>query len=343
MSLVYRMLDGVLEATVVGSYSKIGYALRKPFWNDHDTAVDLSGRVAVITGANSGIGRATATALAHRGATVVLACRREDRGLAARDVIRRETGNADVELELVDLSSLDSVHAASSRLAERFDAIHILVNNAGVMLHERKLSPDGVEMNFATNVLGPFALTNLLVPRLAAADHARIVHVTSGGMYTQKLDVDDLQSTRLDPFDGVVAYAQNKRAQVLLNETWAQKLGAHGVTSHAMHPGWAATPNVATSLPRFNKVMGPILRDWNQGADTIVWLCCAPQLDELTGLLFFDRRPRPATAFSSKEPDPGDHEKLWKACVDLSGVDLAIDGGAPGAGDAAGRTSAEAG
>lgn len=180
-------------------------------------------------------------------------------------------------------------------------------------------------MNFATNVAGPFLLTNLLAPALAAATPARIITVTSGGMYTQKLHLDDLQCEKLDPFDGVVAYAQNKRAQVLLTETWSERLAPHGVTANAMHPGWADTPAVQTSLPTFRKLTGPFLRDWEQGADTLVWLAVAERVREVSGELFLDRRVRPKVKLSRTAPDPGDHQRLWKALVDLTGQDLTLE------------------
>ncbi len=326
MGLVYEALDTLLEVTVVGSYSAIGYRLRRPFWDAGDLHVSLAGKVALVTGANSGIGRATATGLARLGATVVMACRSMAKGEEARTAILAETkaDPDDVIVEPLDLASLASVRACADRVRERFSALHVLVNNAGVMLHERLLTEDGIEANFQTNVLGAFLLTNRLAPLLVAGAPARIVHVTSGGMYTQKLDVNDLQSTRLDPWDGVAAYAQNKRAQVLLNETWADKLRARGVTSNAMHPGWADTPVVARALPRFHALLGPVLRDWEQGADTVVWLAASPRVAGETGKLFFDRRPRKATLFAKNAPVAGDHERLWSECVRLSGQDLAL-------------------
>jgi NAD(P)-dependent dehydrogenase (short-subunit alcohol dehydrogenase family) len=329
MGLFYDLLDGVLEATVVGSFTHVGYHLRRPFWDESDLDVNLEGRVALVTGANSGIGRATASALATRGATTILACRSEERGLEARDAIAREAGHGRVELELVDLSDLDAVREAAARVLARHPALHVLVNNAGVMLHERQLSPQGLEMNFATNVVGPFLLTNLLAPALALGSEegapARVITVTSGGMYTQKLDLDDLQCEKLEPFDGVTAYAQNKRAQVLLTETWAERLAGQGVTVNAMHPGWADTPAVQTSLPTFRKITGPFLRDWEQGADTLVWLAVAERVRELSGELFLDRRVRPKVKLSRTAPDPGDHQRLWKTLVELTGQDLALE------------------
>lgn len=324
MGLIYDALDATLELTVVGSYSTIGYRLRRPFWDDTDLHVSMADKVAVVTGANSGIGRATATGLARLGATVVLACRSIDRGEEARAAIARETGHDDVHVERLDLASLASVRDAADRIRARFPAIHVLVNNAGVMIHERTVTDDGIETGFQTNTLGPFVFTNRLAPALAAGAPARVIHVTSGGMYTQKLAVDDLEGRTLEPWDGVAAYAQNKRAQVLLNETWAERLRPHRITSNAMHPGWADTPVVARALPRFHALLGPVLRSWEQGADTIVWLAASRKVEGETGKLYFDREARKATLFARTAPSPGDHEKLWDACVRLGGEDLRL-------------------
>jgi dehydrogenase/reductase SDR family protein 12 len=192
------------------------------------------------------------------------------------------------------------------------------VNNAGVLPATRTMSPNGIELTFATNVLGPFLLTNLLLPLLKRSAPARIINVSSGGMYTQRITVDDLQSERGE-FDGPTAYARTKRAQVILTELWAKRLDGRGVVVHAIHPGWADTPGVKASLPRFYRVTRPLLRTPEQGADTIVWLGAADQPGRRSGLFWHDRRPRPTHLLPWTKETRHEREQLWAQCVQLSG------------------------
>ena len=194
----------------------------------------------------------------------------------------------------------------------------MLVNNAGAMLAKRTLSPDGIELTFATNVLGPFLLTNLLTPLLASSAPARIVNVSSGGMYTQRLRVEDLQSSHGE-FDGPTAYARSKRAQVILTELWAQRLTGTGVVVHAMHPGWVDTPGLQSSLPRFYGATRRLLRTPQEGADTIVWLGAAPEPALSSGRFWHDRRERPTHRVPWTRETPADRERLWAECERLSG------------------------
>ena len=168
------------------------------------------------------------------------------------------------------------MRACAERLLANDEPVHVLVHNAGVLPRERRETEEGVELTFATNVLGPHLLTRLLRERLIASAPARVLFVSSGGMYTRRLDVDDLQSRR-GTYDGRVAYARTKRAEVVLAERWAAELAGTGVVVHAMHPGWADTPGIKTSLPGFQRIMRPLLRTPEQGADTIVWLAAAEE------------------------------------------------------------------
>ena len=136
-------------------------------------------------------------------------------------------------------------------------------------------------------------------------------------MYTQRLDVDDLQFER-GRFDGVVAYARTKRAQVILTELWAERLAADGITSNCMHPGWAATPGVERSLPRFHRLLGPILRTPEQGADTLVWLAAAREVADETGGLYFDRRRRRTHVLPGTRSPAEDRDRLWAVCEELA-------------------------
>ncbi|HTY96652.1 MAG TPA: SDR family NAD(P)-dependent oxidoreductase, partial [Solirubrobacteraceae bacterium] len=269
------------------------------------------------TGATSGLGLAAADGFARLGAAVWLAVRNRERGEAARATILEHPGEADVHLGLCDLSRLDSVRQFAKRFTAEAPRLDVLVNNAGVLTQERECSADGIELTLATNVIGPFLLTQLLIPMLERSAPARIVNVSSGGMYTQKLQPDDLQSEHED-FDGPTAYAQTKRAEVVLTEMWAQRLAGTGVTVHAMHPGWADTPGVRSSLPRFYRATRPLLRSPNQGADTIVWLGAAAEPAETSGGFWHDRRRRPTHLLPGTRETEAERNRLWAECVALS-------------------------
>jgi dehydrogenase/reductase SDR family protein 12 len=324
-SSLSQAFDTLLDWTILFSFSRIGYLLRHNLWDTADLDSDMTGRTCVITGANSGLGFATSVHLAKLGASVIMVARDPVEGQRAVDKAIDRTSNPNVRLEVVDLSSLAAVRGFADRLLEREHRLDVLINNAGVLLSERQLSVDGFELSFATNVLGPFLLTNLVTPLLARSASARVVFVASGGMYTQKLDVDDLQSEQGE-FNGTVAYAQHKRAQVILTELWAERLAGTGVTANAMHPGWVDTPGVRRSLPAFWKLMRPFLRSPEQGADTIVWLAVAPHLASESGRFWFDRRARKTHKLARTISPPQDRWRLWGECVRLSGLAGTLDG-----------------
>lgn len=317
MSFARDAADRIAEATVALSFASTGYHLRRGEWDEGATDVDLSGRVVVVTGANSGIGFVTAEALAARNAQVLMVCRNPERGERAAVEIRSRTPGADVDVLLCDVSELDQVRSLSTSIQERVGAVDRLILNAGVLLDDYDETSAGLERTFATNVLGGFLLTRLLQPALIQAPDARVLHVTSGGMYTQRLDLDVLQG-QTESFDGVVAYAQTKRAQVILNEQWAERFAGTGVVSHAMHPGWADTPGVEKSLPRFHKVMKPLLRDAEQGADTLVWLATAAEPGERSGELWLDRAVRPTHKTRRTRESAEDRRELWELCESLT-------------------------
>jgi dehydrogenase/reductase SDR family protein 12 len=296
------MLDALLDKSLVG-YTSLGYR-----WRPHPPIeTDLSGRVALVTGATSGLGQATATGLARLGATTIVVGRNPTKTAAVCAEIRDKTGNSAVREEIADLSLMSQIRA----LAERLEApIHLLVNNAGVLLPEREETDEGFERTFATNLLGHFLLTNLLADKLEAP--ARIINVSSGGMYTQRIRPDDLEMKK-GRYDGTVAYARTKRGQVILTELWAERFRDRGIVAHSMHPGWAATPGVSKSLPRFYKLTKPLLRSPEEGADTILWLCTSEEAARTTGLFWHDRRPRPTHRLDSTRETPAERNALWTA------------------------------
>jgi dehydrogenase/reductase SDR family protein 12 len=314
--MIDSLLDAILDRTCVGGYTSVGYRIRSRPWHASDLQ-RLEGRVVVVSGATSGIGLAAAEGFARLGASVRLLVRSEERGAQARAALTERTQNSDVRISVCDLSSLESVRGCAARLAAE-ERLHVLVNNAGVMTQQRALSADGIELTLATNVVGPFLLTNLLIPVLEASASARVINVSSGGMYTQRIRVDDLQSEH-GRFDGLKVYARTKRAQVILTDIWAQRLADTGVEVHSMHPGWVDTPGVRSSLPRFYKSTRPLLRTPAQGADTIVWLGAAAEPSHSSSRFWHDRRPRPTHLLPHTRETPQERERLWAECERLSG------------------------
>ncbi len=315
--MLSNLLDRTFDWTVVPGYSRLGYAVRSRSWDEEESAARLDGWTVLVTGANSGIGAAAAARFARAGASVHLLARNRERGEDARARISEATGSDRVALEICDVSDLDSVREFTAGFAAENPELHCLVNNAGVMPAERTLTPGGHELTFATNVLGPFLLTKLLLPMLRSGAPSRIINVSSGGMYSQKLDADDLQLERRD-YDPPEVYAHTKRCEVILTELWAERLRGTAISVHSMHPGWADTPGVQTSLPRFRKLMRPLLRDADQAADTIFWLASAAEPANRSGLFWHDREPRPLHRVPWTRETPADRERLWAECERLS-------------------------
>lgn len=313
-----RLADALREVANVAAYPAIGHRLHRRRWDEADLDVDLAGQVHVVTGGSAGIGLGVARGLATRGATVVIVCRDESRGERARRELAATRGR--VELELADLASRSSVRALAARLLARHDRVHALVHNAGAVLWDRRVAEGGVEATFATNVLGGFVLTHLLAPALARAA-ARVVHVTSAAIYGQRLDVDGLLERDARPYRGALQYVRTKRAQVELSALWAERLAPLGVTSSCAHPGLTATKGTAETFPLYHRVLGPLLRDVDQGADTIVWLAASKAAHGRTGELFFDRAARPAHVVPWTRAPRAEAERLWAACLALGGLD----------------------
>lgn len=322
------IVDTLLDRTIIGGYTSVGYRLRSADW---EPLPRMDGQVVLVSGATSGIGRAAAEGFARLGAGVRLLVRDRGRGERAQAEIAAVSGNADVRAGLCDLSDLGAVRAFAERFLAEEPRLHVLVNNAGFLPAERAESVDGIELTFATNVLGPFLLTNLLAPLLVRSAPARIISVSSGGMYGDRLDVDDLQTARGD-FDGTRVYARTKRAQVILTELWARRLRDSRVVAHAMHPGWADTPGVQTSLPTFRRVTRPLLRTPQEGADTIVWLGAAAEPGLTSGRFWHDRRARPTHLLPWTRETERDRARLWESCAAMSDwADPAEAAAAPGA------------
>lgn len=280
-------LDRLLDTSIFFSFDRSGFLRHAAAFAPGDLAVDLSGRVCLVTGANSGIGFETSVGLAERGATVWMLCRDRDRGKAALRELRRRTGSRRTHLALLDISDPDALRDFLSGFTSA--RVDVLVHNAGVLPDRRVLSRDGHELTLATHVLGPWRLTQSLLPKLRASTDPRVIFVSSGGMYTQRLSLTDCQWQRR-LYDGVAAYAQTKRMQVVLAQLLAENLP--GGTVSAMHPGWADTPAVRSSLPRFHSVMQGRLRSPAEGADTVLWLAASDAARGRSGRFWFDRAVR---------------------------------------------------
>jgi NAD(P)-dependent dehydrogenase (short-subunit alcohol dehydrogenase family) len=304
-------LDAVLELSVIGSFSRIGPTLRRPAfgWADPPPGA-LSGRTIAITGPTSGLGLELTQTVAGLGARVVLIGRSEARLEELQAGLGGTDGGADVHpVVIADMASLESVRAAVDRIVGTESRLDVLIDNAGAIHAERRDTPDGLEATFALMVVGPFALEQGLLPLLRRTPGSRVIAVTSGGMYTQRLPLDDLQY-RTGDYSGPRAYARAKRAQVALMREWARRLRGE-VAFAAMHPGWADTPGLADALPGFHRVMRPILRSAGEGIDTLTWLAVHPDPAGISGRLFLDRRSRPFDRTPSTRLSAADRQWLW--------------------------------
>ncbi len=285
-----------------------------------ESAWDLEGRTALVTGATRGIGRAAAFALGRRGARLVLVARDPQRGEEMAATLRRETGRDDVTLLLADLSSQAQIRQLAKDFLATGRPLHVLLNNAGVILQRRTETVDGLEATFAVNHLGYFLVTNLLLERLRESAPARIVNVASDAHHWAggRLDFDDLQSEQR--YSPMRVYARSKLANILFTRELARRLAGSGVTANALHPGFVGS-NFGRdngALARLGLLLArPFARTPEKGAETAVWLCAAPELVETTGRYFHDCRPRWPKRFAQ---DDADARRLWQVSEALTGL-----------------------
>ncbi len=315
-----RISDAILDPTILLSFDRNGYRRHARSFAPGDLECSLRGRTFAITGANSGLGFATAKALAERDANVWMLCRSQERGEDALKRIRDAHPEATLSLVRLDLASPESVSTLEQRLPD--GPLDGLIHNAGILPREYALSEWGIEATLATNLVAPFALTLSLLPRLEMGERARMIWVSSGGMYTQRLDVAKLDAPE-QGFDGVIAYARTKRAMVVLAEELAERLKDKGIAVHSMHPGWADTPGVATSIPGFWKLTQAILRTPEEGADTLVWLAATDHAQDEPGLFWFDRKAR-STHLLGKHEAQSERSALWTALHRWAQVETAF-------------------
>lgn len=217
-----------------------------------------------------------------------MVCRNPKYAADAQEEIKKATDNPNIHVHILDMSDSKAVSKFGGDFSEPLD---VLINNAGCMINERTVTEEGLEKNFATNTLGTHILTQKLLSNLQNSSvKARVIIVSSGGMLTNKLNLDDLNFEKMNPFDGTMAYAQNKRQQVIMTEQYAEQYPQ--IFFASMHPGWADTPAVQSSMPGFYNRMKNKLRTVEQGADTVVWLALAQKAcNHSSGLFFQDRQP----------------------------------------------------
>jgi NAD(P)-dependent dehydrogenase (short-subunit alcohol dehydrogenase family) len=337
--------DAAADAAVAPGFSRAGFALRRRLerWGDPPA---MAGRTAVVTGATSGIGLATAVRLAALGASVHIIGRDAARSRAAAAAVEA-AGPGAVYVDLADMAEPGEVEALGRRLADQHPRVDALVHAAGALSRDYRANAEGTEITVATQVLGPYVLTAALAPSLWRGP-GNIVVVSSGGMYAQPFDLDRLEMKQ-DGYDGVVAYARAKRAQVVMADAWAARFAAADVAAYSMHPGWVDTPGLQAGLPRFRAVWRPLLRSPAEGADTIVWLAAGGALggagrvgaDEAgaggvgaggvgaggvgaggaRAGFYHDRRLRPVRRWPLSRPvRPGDEDALLAWCAARTGT-----------------------
>ena len=283
----------------------------------------MKGKVCIVTGSNSGIGKETAKALARKGATVVMAVRSRERGEIARAEIVEASGNEDVSVMVCDVSSKESIATFVEEYEARYDRLDVLINNAGAVFGRREDSVDGFESTLAVNYLGPFRLTLELLPLLRRSAPSRVVNVSSGMHKTGKMDLDDLQGK--GRFKGMEAYANTK----LMVTTWtyelARRLEGTGVTANVVEPGFVATNLGRNSGSLFNAISFKLVRfiqtTPEKGAETSVYVASAEELEGVTGKSFAKSRE---TTSAEASYDPEVQRRLWEATVELLGLTSTI-------------------
>ena len=282
--------------------------------------MNMQNKLCIVTGANSGIGKATATELARQNAYVVMICRNEDRGLKAKEDIIQQTGNTGVELMLADFSYQYEIREVAEQISNKFEQVDVLVNNAGTIFHKREETLDGIEKTFAVNHLGPFLLTNLLLPHLKQAPEARIVNVASEAhrVGVPVFDLDNLQLN--NNFGGMKAYGLSKLCNIMFTHELAKKLEGTNVTTNALHPGVIST-NLASEASWWMKLLyfigRPFMHSARKGARTSVFLATSDEVSNISGKYFKNERQTKPSAVAY---DDELTSALWETSAELTGL-----------------------
>ncbi|CDR33812.1 SDR family NAD(P)-dependent oxidoreductase [Criblamydia sequanensis] len=297
-------IDQLLDLTILFSFDHSGFKRHCP---NPLEKIDLSGKHGIVTGASSGIGLAVSKALLQQG----MQCQ-----LIGRDLAKLENGFksdpfvSQAEFYSLDMSDLKKVY--NFALEDVKSPIDLLIHNAGSMPLNLKITKGGVEEMFAAQVLAPFILTKTLADVGKLQNGCRIIFVSSGGMYLQKLDLSDLLFEKR-PYNKYNGYANAKRAQVILSELFSQKYPQYLFSS--MHPGWVDTPGVRHSMPSFKKLLNKRLRSIEEGADTILWLATSDNYSN--GKFWFDRKLAKTTLFNFNQSSKQEKELLWTTCQSI--------------------------
>jgi retinol dehydrogenase 14 len=281
----------------------------------------MGGKVVLITGGTSGIGKAVATALAAMGAEVVVTGRSRERGEAAVEEIRRASGKEGVSLALADLTVQAEVRTLAEEFGRSHDRLDVLINNAGAVFSKRVETADGLERTLALNHLAPFLLTNLLLGLIKDSAPSRIITVSSEARRGAEIDFDDLQSER--KYRGFPVYGKSKLANILFTYELAERLRGTGVTANCVHPGAVSTNfgmNNGGVMVLLFRALKPFMRTPEQGADTLIYLASSPEVEGVSGRYFGDRK----VISSSEEPhDVSAQKRLWEASEELTNLKVA--------------------
>jgi retinol dehydrogenase-12 len=280
---------------------------------------EMRGRICLITGATSGIGLVTARELAACGATVAMVGRNETKTRAAVEAIRQQTGNAEVDYLLADLSSQAAVRGVADAFQRRYGALHVLVNNAGAVFMRRQQTADGLELTFALNHLAPFLLTNLLLDTLRANTPARVVTVGSMAHRGAHIPFDDLQQTK-GRYSAFGVYGQTKLANIMFTYALARRLEGSGITANTLHPGFVGSNFARNNGPVMNAAMSlarPFAINVEKGAATSIYLASSPEVASVSGQYFYKCKP---SRSSQASYDVAAQERLWQVSEQLTGL-----------------------
>jgi NAD(P)-dependent dehydrogenase (short-subunit alcohol dehydrogenase family) len=284
---------------------------------------DMKGKTVVVTGGNSGIGFETAAALASMGARVLVTARNADKGRAAVSAIAQRLGaEGQVQLVVFDLADLASVRRGAAEILEQAPHLDVLVNNAGLVLTERAETVDGYEATFATNHLGPFLLTNLLLDRITGSAPSRIVNVASTAHSAARrgMTFDDLQSEK--QYRGMRVYGQSKLANILFTLELARRLEGRGVAANSLHPGtvrsgYGGDGDARGFLAFGIKIASPFFLSPAKGARTSVYLASSPDVEGVSGQYFVKCKPKQPSRWAQ---DPEAARRLWRVSEELVGL-----------------------
>lgn len=276
------------------SFTQVGYLARRPFWPRFEPG--FKGQHWLVTGGSGGLGREMVFAALRAGATVTAAARSADK-LRALQAEATAAGLTGLDTECCDFTSTADTQRLIERLLAGGRRVDALMNNVGVLNDDLIVTAEGREASFASNLLSHFQLTEALVAAGLLARGSVVVNVTSGGGYNVPLMTAMLNVTDPARYNGTVAYGFHKRAQMVLNQHWRDAYGSRGIDFFVMHPGWSDTAGVQRSLPRFRRILRPILRDARSGADTAIWLAGTRPTQPEEELVWFDRKVRTAHAY----------------------------------------------